>query len=92
MKEAIANSLRELHSEAIAPTSVLEPPPSEPIPLHPPVTPALRDCLEKLFVEHNTYAAEHNQRLAAATPKQHIYPRQPLPSAGETTSIGPAAS
>ena len=82
MKEAIANSLRELPRKVTAPPAVVEPPPSEPISLHPPVTPALRDCLEKLFAAYNVYAAEHNQRLAAATPKQHFLPSHPLSSAG----------
>jgi len=79
VKEAIANALRELQSKAaVATEAIIEPPPHEAIELHPPVTPALRDCFEMLFTEYNQFAAEHNQRLAARTQGQYFYPNQPL--------------
>ncbi|MGA2256444.1 MAG: DUF4132 domain-containing protein, partial [Thermoguttaceae bacterium] len=67
VKEAIANSLRELHNETAAPPTVIEPLPSEPIPLHPPITPALRECLEKLFAEYNEFATQRNAHTPSAS-------------------------
>ncbi len=78
VREAISAALAELQS-AIAPAANLEaPPPHVPLDLYPPVTPALRQTLEKLFADYNRLADEHNTKLANKQPKQHIYPNHAL--------------
>ena len=57
VKEAIAGACANSIAPQTAPQAVSELPPHEPIALHPPVTPALRECLEKLFAEYNAFAA-----------------------------------
>jgi hypothetical protein len=58
VQEAIANSLRELECQVRQEMNAL--PPREPIPLNPPITPALRDCLKRLFDDYNLLAAQGN--------------------------------
>jgi hypothetical protein len=75
VKEAIDGALREFESAANIPQSEFELPPHEPIPLQPPVTAALRSCLERIFDDYNSYVVELT--MPAATPRQ-VFPRQAL--------------
>jgi hypothetical protein len=54
-------------------------PPQEPIALEPPITPALRQVLERIFAEYNTQAEQHNELLANPPPNRYIHPPKKLP-------------
>ncbi|PWT80048.1 MAG: hypothetical protein C5B58_12390, partial [Acidobacteria bacterium] len=67
IQEAIANALAEVQPAAGDREEFsLVPPPRDPRPLRPPITPALRTIVEQLIAEYNAFAEEHNQRLKQA--------------------------
>jgi hypothetical protein len=79
VKEVIASALQELGVESAAPAvAAMELSTSAPIPLHPPMTAGLRECLQRFFDECNHLAATHNAEIAAGAtsgPRVHRHPR-----------------
>ena len=82
VRDVIAGVLKEVDAgHPAAEVLLLEPPAETPIALHPPVTPALRGCLQRLFDEYNEHVVKHNADLAAPNAaNRHIYPRKKLPA------------
>ncbi len=81
VREAIAATLQDARAGvAVVAGDQLVPPPRQPLPLQPPVTPALRAVLESLFAQYADYAAEHNAKLANPAQQKYIHPRTQLPA------------
>src|SRR5262249_49996959 len=82
IQEAIAaalNDLRPASSTTADPSPT--PPPRQPLQLNAPITPALRELIDKIVEKYNTFAIEHNERFKQAQLKnQHIYPHHELES------------
>lgn len=66
--EAIAGALRELSDERATSPAELDPPAHEAISLHAPITPALRSCLERLFLQYNDYAGRNPRDFDGIVP------------------------
>jgi HEAT repeat protein len=78
VREAIEAALTEADVSSAPQKPDLTAPPRQPLPLNPPVTPALREVLDRLFQDYDKCADQHNEKLANKQPKQYIYPNHEL--------------
>ncbi len=80
IKEVLENVLTNLSSPRVAEVELPEFPPHVPLPDKAPITPALREPLQRVFDEYNDFAQRHNEQFINKQPNTYIYPNHKLDS------------
>lgn len=78
VREAIDAALSDVQITSEPAKFDLTPPARQPIALNPPLTPALREVLERMFDDYDRYADQHNAILANKPKNQYVYPNHEL--------------